>query len=130
MTGSTLRYAVDMGWALLLGQMGIIPQDVLRSARLPLDLFKREAASLDSAEYYRLWQAMEQVSGDTLLPLRLAEAMTAEAFSPALFACLCSKNLNAALVRLAHYKPLVGPMHLSIEKGGDGDRSRDSGTAR
>lgn len=111
------RYAVDMGWGLILAQLGINPQDVLRSARLPLDLFQREAASLDSTEYFRLWQAMERVSDDPLLPLRLAEAMTAEAFSPALFACLCSKSLDAALKRLAHYKPLIGPMHLSVEKG-------------
>ncbi|WP_090109443.1 AraC family transcriptional regulator [Limimaricola pyoseonensis] len=105
-----------MGWGLILGQLGIDPQDVLRSARLPLDLFRREAASLDSAEYFRLWQAMERVSGDPLLPLRLARAMTAETFSPALFACLCSESLDAALARLALYKPLIGPMHLSVEK--------------
>lgn len=113
----TSRYAVDMGWGVILGELGINPQDVLRMAELPLDLFRREAASLDSSEYFSLWSSMERASGDPLLPLRLIEAMKAETFSPALFACLCSANLDAALTRLAHYKPLIGPMHLSVDKG-------------
>ena len=113
------KYAVDMGWALILSELGIDSQDVLRASRLPLDLFLREAATITSAEYYRLWDALGTVSGDTRLPLRLAEVMTAEAFSPALFACLCSQNLDAALKRLAEYKPLIGPMQLTISKRAD-----------
>jgi AraC-like DNA-binding protein len=111
------RYAVDMGWALMLGQLGVSGQDVLRTARLPLDLFRREAASVTSLEYFQLWEALATVSGDPLLPLRMAEVMTAEAFGRALFACLCSESLDAALKRLAEYKPLVGPMQLVVKKG-------------
>jgi AraC-like DNA-binding protein len=43
--------------------------------------------------------------------------MTAETFSPALFACLCSETLDAALLRLAHFKPIVGPMRLQVTRG-------------
>lgn len=116
MVGET-RYSVDMGWGLILGQLSINPHDVLRTARLPIDLFQRETASLDSSEYFRFWEAMEQVSGDQLLALRLAEVMTAETFSPALFACLCSESFDAALARLAYYKPLIAPVRLFVTKG-------------
>jgi AraC-like DNA-binding protein len=111
------RYSIDMGWGLMLGNLGIRPADLLRAARLPLDLFQRKSAQVTSAEYFRLWSAMETVSGDPLVPIRLVGQMTAETFSPALFACLCSENLDAALLRLAHFKPLVGPMRLIITKG-------------
>lgn len=115
MAGSTL-YAVDMGWGLMLSNLGISPADVLRQARLPPDLFQRETAQVASAEYFRLWLAIESVSGDPHVPLKLAEVMSAETFSPALFACLCSNNLDGALNRLANYKPLIGPMRLTVKK--------------
>jgi AraC-like DNA-binding protein len=111
------RYTLDMGWGLLLGNLGIKSADLLRQARLPLDLFQRKSAQVTSAEYFRLWSAIETVSGDPLVPIRLVGQMTAETFSPALFACLCSETLDAALMRLAHFKPLVGPMRLLITKG-------------
>ncbi|SHF71871.1 AraC-type DNA-binding protein [Kaistia soli DSM 19436] len=116
MDGAT-RYTVDMGWGLMLGNLGIKPADLLRQARLPLDLFQRKTAQVTSAEYFRLWSAIETVSGDPLVPIRLVGEMTAETFSPALFACLCSETLDAALMRLSHFKPLVGPMRLQITKG-------------
>lgn len=111
------RYTIDMGWGLMLGNLGIRPADLLRHARLPLDLFQRKTAQVTSEEYFRLWSAIEIVSGDPLVPIRLVGQMTAETFSPALFACLCSETLDAALMRLAHFKPLVGPMRLQITKG-------------
>lgn len=113
----TARYSIDMGWGLLLGSLGIRPADLLRQARLPLDLFQRKTAEVTSTEYFRLWSAIETVSGDPLVPIRLVGQMTAETFSPALFACLCSETLDAALMRLAHFKPLVGPMRLLVTKG-------------
>jgi AraC-like DNA-binding protein len=47
-------------------------------------------------------------------PLLLAQAITVEAFSPPIFACFCSADLNMALKRLAQYKPIVGPLRLDI----------------
>lgn len=111
------HYTVDMGWALMLANLGIKPADVLRQARLPLGLFQRDAAQVTSAEYFRLWLAIESVSGDPLVPLKLVDQMSAETFSPALFACLCSESLDAALLRLAHFKPLIGPMRFEVAKG-------------
>ena len=113
------NYQVDMRWTLLLEQVGLPAQDILRVAGLPLDLFQRDNASVNSVEYFRLWRAMEEVSGDPMFPLNIVTAMGAETFSPPIFAALCSDNLITALSRLKQYKPLIGPMSLRLYDGGD-----------
>jgi len=109
------NFAVEAGWRVLLKDLGISPQDLLRHARLPLDLFERPSPSLTTTEYFRFWQSLEVLlSSDPAFPLRVAQAVSVEAFSPPIFACVCSENINAAFERLAQYKPLIGPLRLSV----------------
>lgn len=115
MMSAERKFAVDPTWRVLLKDIGLQEQDVLRQARLPLDLFAREAAALTTDEYFRLWDSMGYLIDDPTFPLKLGQSIPAEAFSPPLFACLCSPNLNAAMSRLAKYKPLVGPMTLKVD---------------
>ncbi len=119
MTNAGPQFVVDFGWQALLGDLGVSAQDVLRMANLPLDLFTRETPTLSTPEYFRLWDAIMNASGDSLFPLKVAQAFSAETFSPPLFACFCSRNLNTALDRLAQYKPLVGPLRLKIDRTQD-----------
>ena len=112
-------YVLDMAWPALLKQVGIRAANVLRRAGLPDDLFARSSARLETAPYFRFWEALEAESGDELLPLRLYEAVRSESFSPPLFAALCSPNLITAVQRLSSYKRLVAPMRLDIEEGRD-----------
>ena len=109
------RFAVQMSWKLLILDMGYAPADVLSLARLPGDLFARPGASLSPAQYFDLWRGLEQAAGSDELALKLAQAMSVEAFDPALFACLCSPDLNTALQRLAHYKRLIGPLNMVVD---------------
>ncbi len=109
------RFAVQMSWKLLILDMGYAPADVLSLARLPGDLFARSGASLSPSQYFDLWRGLEQAAGHDELALKLAQAMSVEAFDPALFACLCSSDLNTALQRLAHYKRLIGPLHMAVD---------------
>ncbi|MDI9234252.1 AraC family transcriptional regulator [Limnohabitans lacus] len=109
------RFAVQMSWKLLILDMGYAPSDVLSLARLPGDLFARPGASLSPAQYFDLWRGLEQAAGHDELALKLAQVMSVEAFDPALFACLCSPDLNTALQRLAHYKRLIGPLHMEVD---------------
>ncbi len=113
------NYSVWHGWRLLLRDLELSAANVLRRAQLPGDLFARENASLDTPQFFRLWTALEAEAahhGDpTPLPLRIAHALSAEWFDPALFAALCSADLNAALLRIARYKRLVAPMSLQVD---------------
>jgi AraC-like DNA-binding protein len=70
---------------------------------------------LSPAQYFDLWRGLELAAGSDELALKLAQAMSVEAFDPALFACLCSPDLNTALQRLAHYKRLIGPLNMEVD---------------
>jgi AraC-like DNA-binding protein len=118
-TAAAGGYPVWHGWRLLLQDLGLHPASVLRRAQLPGDLFARNSASLDTPQYFRLWTALEAEATDqdaaAPLPLRIAQAMSADWFDPALFAALCSADLSAALLRIARYKRLVAPMTLQVD---------------
>ncbi len=109
------RFTVQQSWRLLITDMGLNPLAALALAKLPTDLFTRKEASLTPAEYFTLWQALETLAGAEALPLKLGQAMSAEGFDPAIFSCLCSPDLNTALTRLAQYKRLVGPLHMTVQ---------------
>lgn len=111
------RFAVQMSWKLLILDMGYTPADVLSLARLPADLFARPGATLTPAQYFDLWRGLELAAGRDELALKLAQSLSVEAFDPALFACLCSPNLNTALQRLAQYKRLIGPLNMAVDIG-------------
>jgi AraC-like DNA-binding protein len=111
------HWTINTGWRILLADAGLDPANVLRRAGLPDDLFGRPKAVLDTAGYFRLWRGIEEEAADPLLPLRLGSAISVEAFDPAIFAALCSPDLNTALARIARYKRLVCPVALHVEVG-------------
>ncbi len=108
------KFVIDLGWKVLLKDLNLSEQDLLRYARLPLDLFSQRSPTLTTEEYFRLWQGFEYLLDDPAFPLRLGQAVLVESFSPPIFACFCSSNLNAAFTRLAQYKLLIGPMTLKV----------------
>jgi len=109
------KFNVSSSWQILLSDMGIDVDAALSHAKLPADLFKRENASLSPLEYFRLWTGIEAAAGDKQLPLLLSQHLTVESFDPPIFASICSANLNTALKRLKQYKPLIGPMELTLK---------------
>ena len=115
MVKQATRFTVQPNWKLLILDMGYKPADVLSLARLPGDLFARKDATLSPAEYFNLWRGLEQAAGSEEIALKLAQVMSVEAFDPALFACLCSTDLNTALQRLAQYKRLIGPLNMVVD---------------
>jgi len=113
-------FPVEAGWRTLLKDLGVKPADVMRRAGLPENLLTHAQAGLSTADYFSFWRSLEAAVGDPLFPLRLVDAITAEIFSPPMFAALCSPNLRLATQRLSHYKRLVAPMALdvSVDKRG------------
>lgn len=118
------KFTVDFSWELLLRDLGILPGDLLRQARLPLDLFSHASPKLTSEEYFRLWDSLETLLDDPFVPLRLVQSFSVEAFSPPLFAAFCSPDLMTALNRLSIYKPLICPMMLDIVADDQGVSAR------
>lgn len=112
----TSRFAVDQGWQILLKDLSISPVEFLKRARLPGDMFARKDFRLPADDYFRMWETLEAIFSDPAFPLRLIDGMTADFFSPSIFAAYCSPNFEVALERLRQFKPLIGPMRLDINK--------------
>lgn len=115
------KFVVDIGWQLILNNLSVRAQDLLRHAGLPRDLFSQKTPTLATAEYFRLWESLEHFVDDPAFPIRVVEASPVEAFGPPMFATLCSPNLKVAAERLAQYKPLIGPLRLDAEQNNKGD---------
>lgn len=111
------KFLVDPAWRISIKDLGITEDEVLRRALLPLDIFSRQKAQLTAKEYFRLWEGLEKSIKSPCFPLEIAKRITAEAFSPPIFACLCSPNMDIAMARLSKFKQLIGPMVLKVEKG-------------
>lgn len=109
------KFSVSPNWLLLLNDIGASPSDVLRFGQLPADLFSRAGATLSPGEYYRLWIGIEKALSGQELPLLLAEHLSVEVFDAPIFASICSDNLAMALGRLQRYKPLIGPVQITLK---------------
>ena len=116
-------FGIDQGSRLLLHNLNLSKSDVLRQAGLPEDLLDRsETVRLTTREFFALWSAIEASASTETLPITLVENITAEMFSPCLFAELCSPNLRVSIGRLDAYKRLTMPMGLTLTE--DAEQSR------
>jgi AraC-like DNA-binding protein len=116
------QYLLPPAARLLLKDLGLSADNVLKRAGLPGDLLSRVRVSLPSDEYFRLWQAIADEAQDPRLPLRIGTGIPVEGFDAPLFAALCSPNLNTALARFALYKRLLAPMALHVDATREGTR--------
>lgn len=110
----TRPFTLDYGWGVLLSELGLRPADLLKSAGLPEDLFRRERPSVGPEGFARLFDALAMSVGHDAPGLILGQAFTPDVFSPPLLAAYCSDDLIAAAGRLAAYKPLIGPLVLQV----------------
>ena len=110
------KFSLSPKWKMLLLDMGVDPHAVLVYANLPEDLFSRSDIQLSTEQYFALWRAIEMAAEGEEVGLLLAKYMSAESFDVPIFAALCCQNLNMALDRLSHYKPLIGPLTLSLTR--------------
>ena len=66
---------------------------VLRTAGLPRDLFDQTRILVSTSELFALWRAIETVSSDPLIGLRLGVETKTERFHPMGIAALSTQNL-------------------------------------
>jgi AraC-like DNA-binding protein len=95
--------------ALKLEELGISVPVVLRRAGLPRDLFDQTRILVSTSELFALWRAVEAVSSDPLVGLRLGVETKTERFHPMGIAALSTQNLVAAAEHMARYKKLTAP---------------------
>ncbi|WP_295895747.1 AraC family transcriptional regulator [uncultured Vibrio sp.] len=110
------KFIIPPNWKVLFKDMGLDLRVVLGFAELPLGLFEQQKILLSPPQYFQLWRGIDmaaQAQGIEL-GLKLAEVMSFEFFDVPIFAAICSPNLNSAVRRLQEYKPLIGPMDLTL----------------
>lgn len=110
------KFTIPPNWKVLFNDLGLNVHEILAHAGLPQGLFEQPKVQLTPAQYFQIWHGIEAASHGTEMPLKLAEVLSFESCDVPIYAAMCSDNLNAALVRLRDYKPLIGPMILDIEK--------------
>ena len=95
---------------------GLSVPDVLRRARLPAMLRLQPSATLATAQYFALWRAVEDLSGDPGLGLRLASNAETGAHPPSSLAAFYARDYRDGLLRLARFKRLCTPETLQIDE--------------
>ena len=112
------RFILDPGIRALLRDLRIPAGRLLRRGGFPA--LVQAGAALTPEEYFRFWDALDAEAADPGLAVAIGQAISAEMFSPPLFAALCSPDLETAARRIATYKPLTGPMLTDITMDGAG----------
>lgn len=113
---------VGKAWKLLLLDLGLSPQNVLRLAGLPGGLLDGDGTRISVDQFFGFWESMASEAQDPLLALRLGQVASVGLFDPALFAAMCSPNMNTAARRLGDFKRLTGPFRLDVSIRPDSTR--------
>jgi AraC-like DNA-binding protein len=112
---SNFGYSLDPSYKALLATVGVSHEEILRRAGLPDDLLNQPGVRISTEQFFAFARAIEETVDDPTFPITLADSVGAEAFSPPLFAALCSPNLTIALTRLSRFKPLLAPVRIGVE---------------
>jgi AraC-like DNA-binding protein len=105
--------------AIKLDELGVSVPAVLRRAGLPRDLFEQTRVLVSTGELFALWRAIDQVSSDSLIGIKLGIETRTERFHPMAIAALSTENLVAASEHMARYKKLTAPEEILVELDGE-----------
>lgn len=117
-TPSTDRIKLPVVFWSGLQRLGLDAADLVRLARLPLAMLT-EPLALNTRQYFALWQAMHELTGDAAIGLQLAAALPAGQLPPSLLAAYHARDYRDALQRMARYKQLCAPERLRLSEAGD-----------
>ncbi|HTS62294.1 MAG TPA: AraC family transcriptional regulator [Candidatus Acidoferrales bacterium] len=110
----TNRFRIAATLPRQLEEVGVSPAPVLSQARLPISLFDHGKVWLTTEEMFALYAAIEQVSGDPAIGLKLGSGKRPEHYSPIHIAALHTRSFRDALNRIARYKRLMGPEEIHL----------------
>jgi AraC-like DNA-binding protein len=110
------RIAATLGKRLK--ELDVSPVAVLRRAGLPMGLFDQSRIWVTTEEMSALYNAIQAVSGDPGIGLKLGSEERPEYFSPIAIAALFTRSFRDALNRIARYKRLTSPQEIRIKEWG------------
>ncbi|OYW46958.1 MAG: AraC family transcriptional regulator [Sphingomonadales bacterium 32-68-7] len=101
--------------------IGIPATALLRQARLPVALHQTGQA-ITTAQYFALMRALETLSGDPAVGLKIVSSADTAVHPPSTVAAFYARDLRDGLERLARFKRLCTPETLEVTEGLDGGR--------
>ncbi|GIP23250.1 AraC family transcriptional regulator [Paenibacillus sp. J22TS3] len=115
---SSDRIKIPLGFWTGLQQLGIAPYDVARQAELPLTIISDPV--VNSVEYFAIWQAYNDLIGDTAKGITgLVQAIESAQYPPAILATYHARDYREALNRMVRYKQMCPPESLRITERGE-----------
>lgn len=117
---SQIRYKVARTIEQLCGLLHVDPMAVVRRMRYPPDFLQNEGSGVTASEFFAGWSALLDEAARPDAPLFLGQAYARGPFNPAFFAFTCSPTIAIGLERLALFKPLTGPLSLTLRRGDSG----------
>ncbi|GAA1847164.1 AraC family transcriptional regulator [Asanoa iriomotensis] len=111
---TSARCKPPVGLAAALAEQGVAVADVLALAGLPARLLDVPGARLTVPDYFALWQAVRDASGDPAIGIRLARSLRADHTEPLFLAVFSAATVGAALATVAAYKRILTPESLVL----------------
>jgi len=111
---TTDRCRVPQAFWRVVESIGIPPSALLRQARLPATLHLGGPAIVTTAQYFALMRALEELSGEPALGIRLIEQADTSVHPPSSLAAFYARDFRDGLARLARFKRLCTPERLSL----------------
>lgn len=102
-----------------LEELGVPPLTVLRKAGLPTGLFSQDRILVTTEEFFALYRAIEDISSDPGIGLKLGNEERIERYDPIAIAALCTRSFRDSLQRMARYKQLTCPEEIQLLDRGD-----------
>ncbi|HVI91826.1 MAG TPA: AraC family transcriptional regulator ligand-binding domain-containing protein [Dongiaceae bacterium] len=101
-------------------RMGLPAPALLRQARLPASLHVVPDTWLSTAQYFALWRAVEVLSQDPAIGLRMTVETETSVHPPATMSAFFARDYRDGLHRLARFKRLCTPEELTLtDEGGE-----------
>lgn len=97
-------------------RQGMPPSAVLRQARLPVTLHVSGEGLVTTEQFFALWRAVEDLSGDPAIGLTLAERTDTSLNPPSLLTAFYARDYRDALLRVARFKQLCTPEKLQLHE--------------
>jgi AraC-like DNA-binding protein len=115
----TNRFRISGTFARRLEELGLPPAVVLRHAGLPAALFDQERIQVTTEEMFAVHRALQELSGDPAIGLKLGSEERIERYDPIAIAALHTRTLREAIAKLARYKQLTCPEEIRVIEHAD-----------
>jgi len=100
-------------------RIGLRPTALLRHARLPVTLHLDTQQHITTAQFFALWTAMEELTGDPHLWLKFVRATEAIGHQPMFVAACYASDYRDGLGRIARFKHFTMPERFEVDERHD-----------